>query len=206
MSKFILGKKIGMTQIFDEKGRVHPVTLIEAGPITVTYVLDKEKSGYSALQVGYSKKRLNKPERGHIKDFVGQDGKGFAVLREFEPDSALQMAKGDTIDVSQFTVGERVMVSGITKAKGFQGVVKRWGFSGGPKTHGQKHSLRAPGSIGSAHPQRVLPGIRMSGRMGGVKHSALNLKVAYVAPKDNIIGVRGAVPGNNGAIVEIVKK
>lgn len=204
--KFIIGKKVGMTQIFDEKGRVHPVTLIQAGPVTVTQLLDKGKSGYSAVQVGYGKKRLNKPERGHVKDFVGQDGKGFAVLREFKPDSVLQIAKGDTINVSQFTIGERVMVSGVTKSKGFQGVVKRWGFRGGPKTHGQKHSLRAPGSIGSTHPQRVLKGRRMAGRMGGVRHSALNLKVAYIGSKDNIIGVRGAVPGNKGAIVEIAKK
>lgn len=204
--KFILGTKVGMTQIFDSKGHAHPVTLIQAGPVAVTQVLGKDKVGYNAIQIGYGKKRLNKPERGHVKDFAGASTKGFAILREVKNDGTVQAAKGDILDVGQFEMGERVNVSGITKAKGFQGVVKRWGFAGGPKTHGQKHSLRAPGSIGSGHPQRVVKGLRMGGRMGGVRRTTLNLKVAYIDKDDNIIGVKGAIPGNTGAFVEIFKK
>lgn len=202
--KYILGTKKGMTQIFDDNGRVVPVTLIQSGPLTVTQVLTKEKNGYDAIQLGFGQKKLNKPEYGHLKDFVDEKGKGFAVLREFQVEEGSDVKKGDTLNVSQFQVGEKVTVRGTTKGKGFQGVVKRWGFAGGPATHGQKHTLRTPGSIGSAFPQRVLKGIKMAGHMGDRNKSILNLKIAYIDEKNSVIGVKGAVPGNKGGYVEIV--
>lgn len=203
--KYLIGTKQGMTQIFDENGNAVPVTLIQAGPVTVTQVLTEDKNGYSSVQVGFGKKKLNKPEKGHQEGFVDEKGKGFAVLHEFDPDNA-ELKKGDTLDVDQFDVGDEVNVRGTTKGKGFQGTVKRWNFSGGPKTHGQKHTLRTPGSIGSAFPQRVLKGMKMSGHMGAKKKTALNLKVAYVDKKENVLGVKGAVPGNKGGHVEILGK
>ena len=195
-----------MTQIFDEKGHVVPVTLLSAGPVTVTQVIVEEKNGYTAVQVGYGEKRLNKPELGHVKDFAAKNGKGFAILREFRVMPENELKKGDKLDVTQFAVGDRVNVRAATKGKGFQGVVKRWGFKGGPKTHGQKHSLRAPGSIGSGYPQRVIKGLKMGGHMGSANKSVLRLRVAYVNPADNIIGIRGAVPGRRGAAVEIIAR
>lgn len=191
-----------MTQIFDENGAAQPVTLIQAGPCTVTQILDEEKHSYRAVQIGFGKKKLNKPQRGHLKDFMEEGSKGFAVLREFSVSEAA-LKRGDVIDVAQFEVGDRVMVSGTSKAKGFQGVVKRWNFAGGPKTHGQKHSLRAPGSIGSAFPQHVMKGKKMAGRMGGVRSSTRNLRVLLIDKEKNIIVLKGAVAGNNGAYVEI---
>lgn len=202
MEKYILGKKLGMTQIFDDKGNVSPTTLIEAGPITVTQVLTKDKNGYNAIQVGFGQKKLNKPERGHQKKFVKKDGKGFAFLREVTLlDEKLKV--GDTLNVEQFEIGDKVAIRGTSKGKGFQGVVKRWGFKGGPKTHGQKHTLRTPGSIGSAFPQRVLKGLKMAGRMGANKKSILNLKIVYIDRGKNLLGIKGAVPGNRGTYVEI---
>lgn len=202
MAKYILGKKLGMTQIFDDKGNVHPITLIEAGPVTVTQVLVKDKNGYDAVQVGFGKKKLNNPEHGHQKKFVKKDEKGFAFLREFSPEDK-KLKTGDTLSVKQFEVGDRVTVRATTKGKGFQGVVKRWGFKGGPKSHGKKHTQRTPGSIGSAFPQRVLKGKKMAGRMGTNKKSILNLKIVYINKDKNLLGVRGAVPGNRGTYVEI---
>lgn len=204
--EFILGKKLIMTQIFDDRGRAQPVTLIQAGPCTVTQILAQEQAGYNAVQIGFGSKKLNKPQKGHIKDFVNKSGRGFAYLREFRLDDIQSFKKGDILDVSRFAVGDKVNIRGTTKGKGFQGVVKRWNFAGGPKSHGQKHSLRAPGSIGSAYPQRVLKGKKMGGHMGVDTKSILNLKVIYVDKETNVLGVKGAVPGNRGKYIEIVKK
>ncbi|MEX2145136.1 MAG: 50S ribosomal protein L3 [Candidatus Spechtbacterales bacterium] len=203
--KFILGKKIGMTQVFSKDGHVKPVTLVEAGPAVVTQVLTDEKNGYSAVQLGYGKKKLNNPQKGHLKDFVDKHGSGFAYLREFRISEENKFNKGDSLDASQFEIGEKVAVSAVTKGKGFQGVVKRWNFKGGPKTHGQKHTLRTPGSIGSAFPQRVFKGLKMAGRMGGKRKTTKNLQIAYIDKEQNIIGLKGAVPGNAGTVVEIIK-
>ncbi|OGZ60585.1 MAG: 50S ribosomal protein L3 [Candidatus Spechtbacteria bacterium RIFCSPLOWO2_01_FULL_43_12] len=203
--KFILGKKIGMTQIFNKEGKVEPITLVEAGPATVTQVLTNEKNGYSSVQLGYGRKKLNSPQRGHLKDFVDKKGSGFAYLKEFRIDDESKFKKGDILDVAQFEMGERVSASAVMKGKGFQGVVKRWNFKGGPKTHGQKHTLRTPGSIGSAFPQRVFKGLKMAGRMGGKRKTVKNLKVVYIDKERNMVGLRGAVPGNTGSFVEVVK-
>jgi len=206
-NKFLIGKKIGMTQIFDEKGNAIPVTVLKVDPVTVTQVLTEEKSGYNAVQVGYGSKKLNKPQAGHQKKVVDKNNKGFASLREFYPGQAYkELGVGSKLDVSQFEPGEKVVVRGVTKGKGFQGVVKRWNFAGGPKSHGQKHTLRTPGSIGSAFPQRVLKGLKMAGRMGSNKKTILNLKVAYVDKKENILALKGAVPGNKGGYVEIFNR
>lgn len=187
-----------MTQVFDQKGRVAPVTLIEAEPCVVTQIRTKEKDGYSAVQIGFGKaKKLNKPQSGHLKN-----SGSFSVLKEFS--AAGEYKVGDAVDVSVFQEGDKVKVSGISNAKGFQGVVKRHGFAGGPATHGQKHSQREPGSIGSVWPQRVLKGQRMAGRMGGVRRTVSGLKVAKVEKEDNLIAVTGAIPGRKGTLVEIV--
>ena len=187
-----------MTQVFDEKGRVTPVTLIEAEPCAVTQIRTKEKDGYSAVQIGFERaKKLNKPRAGHLKS-----AGNFSVLREFSAQGDYK--PGDAIDVSVFQEGDKVKVSGISKAKGFQGVVKKHGFAGGPASHGQKHSQREPGSIGSVWPQRVLKGQRMTGRMGGVRRTVSGLKVAKVEKDENLIAVTGAIPGRRGTLVEIV--
>jgi len=187
-----------MTQVFDAKGRVTPVTLIEAGPCAVTQIRAKEKDGYSAVQIGFERKnKLSKPQAGHLKN-VGN----FSVLREFSASGDYK--PGDAIDVSVFQEGDRIKISGISKAKGFQGVVKRHGFAGGSATHGQKHSQREPGSIGATWPQRVLKGKKMAGRMGGVRRTVSGLKVAKVEKDDNLIAVTGAIPGRKGTLVEIV--
>ena len=195
-----------MTQIYDDKGKVVPVTLIDAKGVTVTQVLTDENNGYNAVQVGAGEKKLSKPMQGHLKEFTDKSGKGFAFLREFRTTEDAEFKKGDKLSVEQFELGDTVMVRGTAKGKGFQGVVKRWNFAGGPKTHGQKHTLRTPGSIGSAFPQRVLKGLKMAGHMGGHKKSVLNLKVAYIDKEDNIIGVKGSVPGNKGSYVEVIAK
>jgi len=196
---FIIGSKLGMTQIYDAEGRVVPATLVETFPATVTMVRTKERDGYNAMQIGWgARKRLNKPEKGHLKD-LGP----FRALKEFRLKSASDKQVGDKLDVSSFSEGDRVMVSGITKAKGFQGVVKRHGFRGGPASHGQKHSLRAPGSIGATWPQRVLKGTRMAGRMGGERQTIRGLSVVKVDAERNIIALSGAIPGRRGTIIEI---
>ena len=193
-----------MTQIFSEDGNVIPVTIIQAGPVTVTQVLVEDKNGYNAVQVGFGVKKLNKPEAGHQKKDADKGEKGFSFMREFLPEETLKL--GENLDVSQFETGERVSVRGITKGKGFQGVVKRWNFKGGPKSHGQKHTLRTPGSIGSAFPQRVIKGRKMAGRMGVNKKTVLNLKIAYIDKDKNLLGLKGAVPGNNGGYLEIFSR
>lgn len=200
--KYILGKKLGMTHIFDEKGRSCPATLLEAGPCVVTQVLTEDKNGYYGVQIGFLEKKLNKPEAGHVKKFI-KNGKGYSKLKEFRTDKEAETKLGDSIMVAQFEPNDKVNVRSVTKGKGFQGVVKRWNFAGGPASHGQKHTLRTPGSIGSAYPQHVMKGKKMAGRMGGKNKTIKNLKVVDIIEDKNVLVVKGAVPGNNGAIVEI---
>jgi large subunit ribosomal protein L3 len=197
--KFILGRKLKMTQIFDEEGNVIPVTLIEAGPCVVTQIKKKEKDGYEAIQVGFEK--IEKPNK--IKKT--QAKKPFKVLKEFRGKNLdiTQFKEGQVIDVSIFKEGEKVTISGKSKGKGFAGVVKRWGFAGRPKTHGTKHEVRAPGSIGSATPPRVVKGRKMAGRLGGERVTVKNLTIVKVDPKNNLLAVKGAVPGTKGSLLEI---
>ena len=197
--KFLLGSKIGMTQIFDDKGAAIAVTLIDVPPCVVTQIRTKECDGYAAVQLGFGKKnKTNKPEKGHARD-LGM----FAVLKEYRVKETTDKKVGDAIDVSMFAEGDAIRVSGISKGKGFQGVVKRHHFGGGRASHGQKHSEREPGSIGSTWPQRVLKGTRMAGRMGGERKTVNGLTVAKIDAEHNILAVTGAVPGRRGTLLEI---
>ncbi|MEI6057448.1 MAG: 50S ribosomal protein L3 [bacterium] len=202
--KFILGRKLNMTQIFDKDGVVHAVTLVSAAPVVVTQVKGKATDGYSALQIGEGSRnasRINKPAKGHMKELGA-----FANLHEFRVDeAAVSAAKvGDKVEVTQFAEGDTVEVSAISKGKGFQGVVKRHGFGGGPRTHGQKHSEREPGSIGGGLRNKVPVGMRMGGRMGGDRITVKNLKVLHIDPTANMLYISGAIPGRRGTLVEII--
>ena len=203
MFKGLLGKKIGMTQIFDENGAALPVTLIEAGPCFVTQVRTLQNEGYSAVQLGFEEvkpKRLAGGELGHLKR---NNLPPLKYLREF-PAKEIQVAEGDKIDVTLFAVGEKVDVSGTSKGKGFAGGVKRYHFRGGPKTHGQSDRLRAPGSRGgTTTPGRVYKGSRGPGHMGDEAVTAQNLKVVLVDVERYVIGVNGSVPGARGGLVLI---
>ncbi len=203
MLKGLIGKKIGMTQIFDENGAAVPVTLIEAGPCFVTLVRSVEKDGYSAVQLGYEEvkpKRLTGGEIGHLKRVNLPPLK---FLREFKA-KEVELKEGDKLDVSVFAVGEKVDVSGTSKGKGFAGGVKRYHFRGGPKTHGASDRLRAPGSNGATTtPGRVYKGHRGPGHMGNDSVTAQNLKVVLVDAERNVIGVNGSVPGARGGLVVI---
>jgi len=197
----MLGTKGRMTQIFDEKGDVHAATIVTAGPLTVTQVKDVTKDGYVAAQIGFGEKKeknMTAPLKGHLKD-LGM----FRHLREFVPEG--EVKRGDTIDISVFAPGDVVTVSAISKGKGFQGVVKRHGFHGGPRSHGQKNKERAPGSIGGGGRAggRVVKGMRMAGRMGGDRITVKNLKVLQVDLASNTLVISGAVPGRPGTLVEI---
>lgn len=192
-----------MSQIFDEKGNQIPVTLIEAGPCIVTQIKTKERNGYLAVQIGFGEaKKVTKAIAGHLKKL----GK-LLFLREFrngEPKiDDKELKRGDKIDVSVFKEGDKVKVSGLSKGKGFAGVVKRWHFRGRPATHGTKHELRTPGSVGTSFPQRVIKGKKMPGRMGFERVTVKNLKVVKVDPKNNLLAIKGAVPGANGTLLEI---
>ncbi len=199
--KFILGEKLGMTQIFDEKGNMVPVTLVRATKNVVTQVRTLEKDRYAAVQIGHGvKKKLKRPQAGHVKDLGN-----LRNLREFRVDKT-EASRGNAVDVTQFVVGDLVKVSGISKGKGFQGVVKRHGFHGAPASHGTKHALRSPGSIGATWPQRVIKGMRMAGRMGGDRVSVKNLCVVSVDAKNEILAIAGAVPGRPGSLVAITAK
>ena len=199
--KFMLGKKGRMTQIFDEKGIVIPATVVMAGPLTVTQVKNVDTDGYGAVQVGFATRkesRTNKPLKGHLKDL-----QSFQTLREYRTDEKLE--RGATMDISIFTPGDVVVVSAISKGKGFQGVVKRHGFHGGPRSHGQKNKERSPGSIGGGGRAgaRVAKGMRMAGRMGGDRITVKNLKVLQVDAASNTLLISGAIPGHPGSLVEI---
>jgi large subunit ribosomal protein L3 len=205
MTKFILGKKIGMTQMY-QNDKMIPVTLLEAGPVVVVQVKNKEKDGYEAVQVGYGEKKeknLTKAVKNHMKGLGN-----FRWLKEFKFDKSggKDFQLGEKIDTSIFTEGDIVKISGFNKSKGYQGVVKRHGFHGGPKTHGQKNRHRAPGSIGATHPQHVPKGRRMAGRMGHERITIKNCKIAQIDAANNIIALKGAVPGKRGDLIEIVGK
>ena len=195
----LIGKKLGMSQIFDETGLARPVTVLEFGPCVVTQVKTPERDGYSAVQLGFGlDKRLNRPERGHRKE----SGFMSRTLREVKADDPSEFSVGQVLTADAFGEGELVDVIGTSKGRGFQGVVKRHGFRGGPKTHGQSDRHRAPGSIGSsATPGRVFKGLRMAGRMGGDRVTVQNLKVLRVHPERNLLLVEGSVPGANESLV-----
>lgn len=199
----LLGRKIGMTQIFRQNGEVVPVTVIEAGPCVVTQIRTKERDGYEAVQIGFGAteaRKLSKPRQGHLA------GANTLVrhLREFKADNVADHTVGETLDVDLFAVGQRVDVVGTSKGRGFAGVVKRHGFRGGPKTHGQSDRHRAPGSIGSGTtPGRVWKGMRMAGRMGNQRVTVQNLEVVEVMADRHLILVRGSVPGARNGLVRV---
>jgi len=203
--KFILGTKVNMTEYFTENGEVVPVTIISAQPVTVTRVFEKSKDGYDSVQVGFGtqkKERINKAQLGVMKD------KLFKTLKEFriKDGAKVELKEGDVIDVSVFAEGDKIEVSSISKGKGFQGVVKRHGFAGGPRTHGQKHSEREPGSIGGGLRTHVPKGMRMAGRMGSDRITQKNLKVVFIDKENNTMLIKGAVAGKRGTLVEIVAR
>jgi large subunit ribosomal protein L3 len=201
--KFILAKKLEMSQIFDEQGNVIPVTLVQAGPCFVTQVRTGEKDGYSAVQIGFDKKKgkkMSRPQKGHLaKNKIEIPLKNF---KEFRIEKT-ELKEGDEIKADVFQAGDKVKVSGLTMGRGFSGWVKRHGFGGGPKTHGQKHSLRKPGSIGATFPERVPKGRRMAGRYGTERVTIEGLKIAKVDAENNILAIKGAVPGKRGTLLEI---
>jgi len=203
----LLGKKLGMTSIFDELGEVIPCTVIEAGPCYVTSIRTQKRDGYDAVQLGYEEKKerlVTKPLRGH---FAKAGVKPLRILREFRSNGNEEMQPGQEIKVDKvFTKGDVVSVIGTSKGRGFQGVVKRHHFGGGARTHGQSDRERAPGSIGSSsYPSRVFRGQRMGGRMGGDQITVKNLKVVGVIPDSNLLLVKGSVPGAINGYVEIHK-
>ena len=200
----ILGRKIGMTQIFTEDGTRIPVTVVEAGPVTVVQIKTKAKEGHDGVQVGFipqpKEKKVNKPMRGHFKDVPPTK-----TLREFRVSGTEDIEVGQIIDCTIFTEGEKVDLTGKSKGKGFQGVVKRYGFKGGPASHGSQFH-RGTGSIGnSASPGRVFRGKRMPGRMGGKRVTIKNLTICKVLPEKNLLLIKGAIPSHNGAVVMIRK-
>lgn len=199
MIQGMVGRKLGMTQVFDESGVVHPVTVIECGPNVVTQIRTAEKDGYEAVQVGFAiDKRLNKPEQGHRK------ASGFMsdTLREVKADDVSEFEVGQQINVNAFTAGDIVDVTGTSKGRGFAGGMKRHNFSGAQKTHGQSDRWRAPGSIGaSATPGRVLKGMKMAGHYGSARVTIENLTVIRVDTERNLLLVQGSVPGPNKGIV-----
>ena len=199
--KGILGKKAGMTQIFDDTGEAIPVTIIEAGPCYVTQIKSKETDGYEAIQLGFGEaRRINRPLRGHLPKGVPD----LRYLREMNVDDISAYEVGQKIDAGLFSVGDVVDVTGISKGKGFAGVMKRHRFGGGPITHGQSDRARAPGSIGATStPGRVVKGMRMPGHMGSQRTTVQNLKVVLVDPERNLLAVRGAVPGAKGGLVTV---
>jgi large subunit ribosomal protein L3 len=197
--KFLLGTKENMTQIFTEGGVVVPVTVIKTSPNVITQVKTSDKDGYQAIQIGFGSKKeqnLTKPMKGHVKEMGN-----FAHLKEIK--ALGEFTIGDKIEISNFKEGDTIQVSAISKGKGFQGVVKRHGFKGGRRSHGQKHSEREPGSIGVGGIQRVFKGMRMGGRMGADRVTVKNLTVALVDAKQQLLYIKGAVPGRKGTLVEI---
>ncbi|MBS4034177.1 MAG: 50S ribosomal protein L3 [Ignavibacterium sp.] len=204
----LIGKKIGMTSIFNPDGAIIPVTVIKAGPCQVVSIRTKEKDGYEALQLGFGEKKeknITKPVLGHFKKNNISPKK---TLREFRKFKLSDYKIGDEIKVDFFSEGEFIKVKGKSKGKGFQGVMRRHGFGGvGGTTHGQSDRLRAPGSIGSSsYPSRVFKGMKMAGRMGNENVTVLNLKVVKIIPDQNLIMVKGATPGAINSIVELIKK
>jgi large subunit ribosomal protein L3 len=192
-----------MMQVFSDKGEVIPVTVIAAGPCIVTQVRTVERDGYAAVQIGYEQvepRKLTKPQQGHLKAANAM----LRYLREFPADNPQEHTPGEVINVELFQPGQKIDISGTSKGRGFTGVVKRWGFHGGPKTHGQSDRHRAPGSIGAGTtPGRVWKGQKMAGRMGGKRITIQNLEVVEVLPEKNLLLVKGSVPGARTGLLEI---
>ncbi|MBW1715033.1 MAG: 50S ribosomal protein L3 [Deltaproteobacteria bacterium] len=205
MNKGILGKKLGMTRIFRENGQSIPVSALEVGPCYIIQIKQSEKDGYNAIQIGFQPKketRLNKPLNGHLRA-AGKGG--FTFLRELRVDDLEPFELGQEITSEIFDVGDRVTVRGVSKGRGFSGVVKRWGFSGGDTSHGCR-SHRVPGSLGaSATPSRVMKGKKLPGRMGNQRVTVKNLRVVDVIREKKLILVKGAVPGSKGGLVEVMR-
>ena len=202
----LIGKKIGMTRLYDEKGNNLACTIIEAGPCVVTQIKNEEKDGYNSVQLGFLDKKernINKAEAGHFKNAKTAPKSNLFEFKNFEN----ELSVGDVLNVDHFSEGEFVDISGTSKGKGFQGVVKRHGFAGvGQSTHGQHNRLRAPGSIGAAsYPARVFKGMKMAGQMGNEKVTVQNLKVIKVVPEKNLLVIKGCVPGHKNSIVTIRK-
>ena len=198
--KFIIGKKIEMTQVWTKDDQVTAVTRIQAGPCTVTQVKNKKKDGYTGVQLGYGEKKeknIKKPQKNHVKGLGN-----IRFMREFRTETG-ELKRGDMIDVSSFEVGDTVSATGTSKGRGFQGVVKRHGFKGTKATHGNKDQLRMPGSIGATGPAHVFKGTRMGGRMGGDQVTVKNLEVIEVDKENNIISIKGAVPGARNGLIMI---
>jgi large subunit ribosomal protein L3 len=195
--KYLLGTKLGMTQMYDKDGKIVPLTLIEAGPCQITQIKTKESDGYVSLQIGFTeitkKNKIKKP----------MQGKPFRVLREFRNAVAGDAKVGDKVDVTTFQEGEMVKIAGTSKGKGFQGGVKRWGFKGHITTHGTKHEVRKVGSIGDGGKEKVIKGKKMPGRMGSDRVTVKNLQIMKVDKDNNLLAVKGAVPGRKGALLEI---
>lgn len=203
----MIGKKLGMSNVFTNDGQLIPVTIVQAGPCPVLNIRSKDKDGYEALQLGFGskkEKRVSKPLMGQFKK---NNASPVAIIKEFRNFNVSEYSIGDNIEVGMFKEGETVKVTGKTKGKGFQGVMRRHGFGGvGGTTHGQSDRLRAPGSIGSSsYPSRVFKGQRMAGRMGFDQVTVRNLKVIKIIPEKNIIMIKGAIPGSINSIVEIKK-
>lgn len=197
--KALLATKIGMTQIFDDEGRLQPVTVLQAGPCVITQLKTAENDGYTAAQIGYGEaKKPGKAILGHLKS-AGTQSRHLVEVRT-EGDEELKV--GDTLAADLFETGDAVQVTGVSKGKGFAGTIKRHNFHRGPKTHGS-HNYRAPGSIGAGYPQHVFKGIKMAGHMGHERVTVKNLKVALVDAEQNLIAVKGAVPGPNKGLVLI---
>ena len=201
----LLGKKIGMTNVFSSEGKLVPVTVVQVGPCVVTQIKTNETDGYNALQLGFDEKpveKLNKPIAGHLKK---TGDKGFRVLREFRTDDAESVEPGATIGIDIFSIGDKVNISGISKGRGFQGTIKRHGFSRGPETHGSRNH-RKPGSIGnSAWPGKVFKGKKLPGHMGTNRETVKNLTIVDIKHEDNLLLVKGPLPGFKTGILEVQK-
>jgi large subunit ribosomal protein L3 len=202
MLQGIIGRKLGMTQIYRDNGRIEAVTAIEAGPCAITQIKTAAKEGYEALQMGFEEsKRINSPEKGHLKATAP-----YRYLREFRVESVADTKVGDKIDVNVFKQGDEVDVTGISKGKGFAGVVKRHHFKGGPHTHGQTDRERHPGAVGSTTtPGHLKKGLRMAGHMGSEQVTVQKLEILKIDPARNLLLVKGAIPGSNNGLV-LVKK
>lgn len=205
MSKGMIGKKLGMTSLFTSDGKLVPVTVLEVGPCVVTQIKTNEKDGYEAIQIGFGEKKAKKttkPLQGH---FEKSGGKFFSVLKEFRVANPAEYSLGQALNADLFAVGEKIVISGLSKGRGFSGTIKRHGFTRGPMTHGCRN-VREPGSIGCATwPGKVIKGKKMPGRYGADRTTIKNLVVMDIRPEDNVILVKGAVPGHNMGIVEIKK-
>jgi large subunit ribosomal protein L3 len=208
MIQALLGRKLGMTRLFDENGIVTASTLVEAGPCFVTQLRTPEVDGYTAVQLGFGEtSRQTKPQKGHLKKAGLPERTGLSALREVPADSLDDLELGARIDASMFEQGEIVDVIGTSKGKGFAGVMKRHNFHGGPKTHGQSDRWRHSGSVGSGTtPGRTFKGMRMGGRLGNARITVKNLRVLSVDPERNLVAIRGAIPGPNGGLIMIRKR